>query len=118
MLALNYHLCMGILFFLMANVIAWFQFNGQFLWDTWRDNPFLTNLLLAVPTGMCFWYAIRHIFLYSGEYWSSKLIGFGVSNFVFAILTWIHLGESIFTLKTTLCLVLASAIMAIQIFMK
>lgn len=118
MLALNYHLCMGILFFLMANVIAWFQFNGQFLWDTWRDNPFLTNLLLAVPTGMCFWYAIRHIFLYSGEYWSSKLIGFGVSNFVFAILTYAFLKESMFTPKTLMCLILASFIIAIQIFWK
>jgi hypothetical protein len=107
MFALNYNLCVGVVFFLFANIIAWFQFNGQFLWSEWQDKPFLTNLFLAVPTGMCFWYAVRHIFLYSGD-----------SNFVFAILTYTFLKESMFTPKTLACLILASFIIAIQIFWK
>lgn len=112
------NLYIGLFFFLLANIIAWFQFNGQFVWEYWRDKPLLTNFLLAIPTGLCFWHAIKYIYLYSGEYWTSKLIGFGVSNLVFAIMTYAFLKESMFTPKTMICMILATFIIAIQIFWK
>lgn len=112
------NLYVGIGFFLLANIIAWFQFNAQFVWPYWKDKPLLTNLVLAVPTGVCFWHAVKYIFMYSGEYWTSKLVGFGVSNFVFALMTYFFLKESMFTPKTLSCLTLAMFIIAIQIFWK
>ena len=112
------NLYIGIVFFLLANVIAWFQFNAQFVWEYWKDKPILTNLLLAIPTGLCFWHAVKYIFLYSGEYWTAKLLGFGVSNLIFAVMTYFFLKESMFTPKTLTCMLLASFIIAIQIFWK
>ena len=106
----------GIFFFVVANILAWFQFNSQFVWDWWKDKPLISNLIFAIPMGFCFWYAIKNIVENSGQLWTSKLIGFGVGNIVFAVLTWVFLRESIFTTKTMICMFLASIILAIQIF--
>jgi hypothetical protein len=108
----------GILFFIIGNLIAWFQFNAQFVWKWWSDKPILINCLLAVPMGLCFWFAVKNVVEATGELWASKLIGFGVSNFIFAIFTYVFMGESIFTTKTMTCMVLASLIIYIQIFWK
>ena len=112
------NLAIGILLFIVGNVFAWFQFNSQFVWEWWEDKPLVSNFLFAVPMCFCFWHAIRYIVLHSGELWTSKLIGFGVSNFVFAFFTYFLMKESMFTAKTMSCLALASAIIFIQIFWK
>lgn len=106
----------GLLLFLVGNIIAWFQFNAQFVWEWWEDKMFLSNALFAVPMGMCFWLAAKNIVTATNELWASKLLGFGVSNFVFAVMTYVFMRESIFTAKTLSCLLLASIIIAIQIF--
>ena len=108
----------GIIFFLVGNVLAWFQFNSQFVWDWWKDKPITSNLIFAIPMGICFWYAVKNIVEATGQLWASKLVGFGVSNVVFGILTYILLRESVFTAKTLSCLILACVIIAIQIFWK
>ena len=108
----------GIAFFMVGNVLAWFQFNSQFVWDWWKDRPILSNVIFAFPVGLCFWYAVKYIVEDNGLLWTSKLIGFGVSNVLFAILTYCFLKESMFVPKTMVCLVLAVAIVGIQIFWK
>ena len=108
----------GSLFFVVGNVLAWFQFNSQFVWDWWKDRPILSNCIFAIPMGICFWYAVKYIVEDTGHLWTSKLIGFGVSNIIFAIFTYIFLKESIFVPKTMLCLFLATIIIGIQIFWK
>ena len=109
---------LGACFFFLGNILAWFQFNSQFVWDWWKDRVVLSNLIFAIPMGICFWLAVKNIVLATGELWASKLIGFGVSNAVFAVMTYVFMRESIFTAKTMTCLTLASFIIAIQIFWK
>tara|TARA_Y100000593_G_C4213270_1_gene287962 strand:+ start:360 stop:701 length:342 start_codon:yes stop_codon:yes gene_type:complete len=111
-------IAIGILFFALGNVLAWFQFNSQFVWEWWQDRPFIANFIFAIPMGLCFWYAVNNIVSSTGELWASKLIGFGVSNVIFAVFTYIFMGESVFTTKTMSCMFLASLIIAIQIFWK
>ena len=111
-------IAIGIFFFTIGNILAWFQFNSQFAWEWWRDKPIISSLLYGPPMGICFWYAVKNIVSETHELWASKLIGFGVSNFIFAILTYFFLRESIFSPKTMLCLLLASVIIGIQIFWK
>ena len=108
----------GILIFALANVLAWFQLNSQFVWEPLKDRPILVNLVLAFPTGLCFWYAIRHIVEDTGQLWTSKMVGFGVGNVVFGLLTWVLLKESAFTTKTMTCLALGVLIILIQIYWK
>ena len=111
-------LALGLLFFVVGNIIAWFQFNAQFVWPWWKDRPFTAQFLFAIPMGLCFWYAIKNVVEYSGELWASKLIGFGAGNVVFAIMTYVLMRESMFTTKTMACLLLSSFIIGIQIFWK
>jgi hypothetical protein len=108
----------GILFFIIGNILAWFQYNSQFVWRWWADKPVLSSFIFAIPLGLCFWYAIRSIVSDVDNLWSSKLIGFGVSNVVFGVLTYFFLKESIFEPKTITCLFLSCAIIAIQVFWK
>jgi len=111
-------IAIGILFFVVGNILAWFQFNSQFVWEWWRNKPFLSSLIFAIPMGVCFWYAVNNVVAATDELWASKLIGFGVSNVVFAIFTYLFMGESMFTPKTMSCMTLGALIIAIQIFWK
>jgi len=111
-------IALGILFFTIGNILAWFQYNSQFVWKWWENRPLLTNAIFAIPMGICFWHAIKNIFSATDQLWAAKLIGFGVSNVIFAIFTYLFLNESIFTPKTITCLFLASLIITIQIFWK
>ena len=108
----------GTLFFIVGNILAWFQFNSQFVWKWWENKPILTNLIFAFPMGLCFWYAVKYIVEDSGALWTSKLIGFGVSNLIFAVLTYYLLKESIFSPKTIMCLTLSVVIIGVQVFWK
>ena len=108
----------GIMLFTVGNILAWFQFNSQFVWDWWKDRPFLSNVIFAIPMGLCFWYAIKYIVEDTGLLWTSKLIGFGVSNVIFAALTYLLLKESILVPKTLICLLLSVIIIGIQITWK
>jgi hypothetical protein len=109
---------LGLLYFLMGNILLWFQINSQFVWDWWKDKAILSNLIFAIPTGLCLWMGVKNIVNSTGELWASKLLGFGVSNFVFAVMTYLMMKESILTAKTLTCLLLAAIIIAIQILWK
>ena len=108
----------GMLFFALANVFAWLQYNSQFVCQWWEGRPLVAAFLFAIPTGLCFWYAIKNVVSATGELWAGKLIGFGVGTIVFAIMTVLLMKESIFTIKTMSCLVLALGIICIQVFWK
>jgi len=108
----------GILLFTVGNILAWFQFNSQFVWEWWENRPILSNVIFAIPMGLCFWYAIKYIMEDTSLLWTSKLIGFGISNVVFAILTYMLLKESILAPKTLICLLLSVVIVGIQIVWK
>mgnify|MGYP003627297911 CR=1 FL=1 len=112
------NIAIGILFFAIGNLIAWFQFNSQFVWSWWENKPIITNLIYAVPMGLCFWMAAKYIVGETGELWSSKLIGFGVSQTIFPILTYLLMKESMFTVKTMICISLSFVIVGVQIFWK
>ena len=109
---------LGIFLFALANVLAWFQFNSQFVWKWFENKPLITNVIFAMPMGICFWYAVKYTVEDTGQLWSSKLVGFGVSNIVFAVLTYAIMKESMLTPKTMMCLTLGTMIILIQIFWK
>lgn len=54
---------------------------------------------------------------YDGLIWPGRFIGFSMGITSFAFLTWLLMGEGI-TTKTTICVILALAIICIQIFWK
>tara|TARA_R110000751_G_scaffold46421_4_gene104498 strand:+ start:346 stop:531 length:186 start_codon:yes stop_codon:yes gene_type:complete len=53
-----------------------------------------------------------------GEAWGPRLLGFGLSYLVFPFLTYYYFGESVFSPKTLICIILSVIIVGIQVFWK
>ena len=102
--------------FTIAQTIAWFQLNSQFMWDWWKDRYLLATFLFGVPTSLFFWHAWRYATIEFHSVWSARFIGSSAGILVFTVLSWTLLGESIFAPKTFICLLLAVAIIIIQLF--
>ena len=99
---------------LIANVIAYYQLNGQFFLKEWYwHNPWTTSMI-GYPVGMLFWYATKLSYEHFGFTWNMRMIGFGVGTIIFGIMSYAILKE-IPTMKTFICILLAIAIILIQV---
>ena len=110
-------LTLGVIYFIIGQIIIWFQSHLQFFSNWSKDNP----LLIAIPGVLVSYVSIlatKHIAeAYDGLVWPSRLIGFGIGIILFSVLTWILLGERI-EIKSAVCVVLAFCILLIQLFWK
>ena len=108
-------LCIGT--FLLVQLVTWFQLNGQFVWPWFKNNVFLL-CLLGIPISWLYIEATRLGFIaFDGILWPGRLLGFGMGMLSFAVLAYIFLGEGL-TWKTITSLVLATALVFIQVFWK
>ena len=108
---------LGCGFFIVAHVVSWFQMNSQFLWDWWKDRPLIAAFVYALPCSMAYVMAWRLSAQGLGQsVWGARFISFGISYLSFPILTYLLLGESMFTAKTLICVALSLCIVLIQIF--
>jgi multidrug transporter EmrE-like cation transporter len=110
-------LLLGFTYFIIGQLIIWFQSHLQFISNWAKDNP----ILIAVP-GVAVSYvsilATRNLAeAFDGLVYPSRLIGFGIGIVTFATLTWMFLGEKI-EMKSAVSIVLAFCIMLIQLFWK
>ena len=104
---------------IIANVIAaMFAFAQLQSWVIWPDKPFLRSLWWIYGTSLIiaplFFYSTKWSYEHFGAFWNMRLAGFGIGTIVFGTLAWMFIGE-IPTLKTIISLLLASAIILIQI---
>jgi hypothetical protein len=88
-------LILSLLLIVLANIGTWFQFQGHF----WSDKPIWKSPYFIMSVGgilsMAFWHATRLSYEHFGQFWNIRLMGFGVG--------------------TVICLMLAAAIVMIQI---
>ena len=104
--------------FLVGQTLIWFQTNGQFLWDWAAKNTLLLSLVGGTTISYFFINGTKHIVQYSdGLLWPGRLMGFGIGISSFTILTILYMGEGL-TTKTITSLILALALVSIQIFWK
>ena len=98
----------------IANVGTWFQFQGHY----WSDKLIFKSPIFICGVGailsMFFWYATKLSYEHFGQYWNIRLMGFGMGTVVFGFMTWL-LSNEIPTIKTFICILLAIAIILIQI---
>ncbi len=109
-------LALGVAIFIIGQILGWFQLNLQKYSEWWEDKPLFSAILIGIPTSIAFWYAWKLVSEATGSVWSARFIGSSSGFVVFPVLTWFLLGESMFTLKTLVCLSLAILIILIQIF--
>ena len=98
-----------------GGVIAFFQLQG---WVVWPDKPFLRSLswmyLTSLAIAPLFFYSTKMSYEHFGAFWNMRLAGFGIGTIIFGVLAWTLIGE-VPTLKTIISLLLALAIILIQI---
>lgn len=107
----------GILLFIVAQSMIWFQSNGQFIWPWFKKNTLLISLLTGTSVSYIVIYGTRLMVDHFGALWPGRFIGFSVGMVVFAVLTWAFMEEGI-NLKTAVSLCLAMALLAVQLFWK
>jgi len=115
---MNYKtLLIGVLFFIVSQIVIWFQSHLQFFNKWASDNPIiLSSVGVVVSYGSIM--ATKHIAeAFGGLVWPSRFIGFSIGIILFATLTWIFLKEPM-SYKSGVCIALAFCILAIQLFWK
>ena len=107
----------GFIFGLIAQVLTFFQLQGQIKYEWFKNNP-LIIALIGVPISLLFMYSVRNfVAAYDGQIWPSRLIGFGIGVVVFTVMSYYLFNEPL-TPKTLTCLSLGVCIILIQIFWK
>ena len=108
-------LCISL--FVLVQIIPWFQLNGQFFSSWFKNNVFLL-CLMGVPISWLYIEATRMGFIaFEGLIWPGRLLGFAAGIFTFALCANIFMGEGLNT-KTLVSLILATALVCIQVFWK
>jgi len=110
-------LLIGIVFGVLAQVLTFFQLQGQLKYE-WFKNHYWLVVLMGIPVSMLFMFSVKNMVLaYGGEMWPSRLIGFSIGAIVFTYFSWSIFNEPL-TLKTIICLMLSFSILSVQLFMK
>lgn len=111
------NIVLGALLMTLIHVFVWVSTNAQFS-EYFKNYSTLTIcLLLAIPTSLCGYYSSKYLYMESNSAWSVRFIGSSIGYFIFPLMTWYLLGESMFTTKTILCIFLSLCIIFIQVFM-
>lgn len=112
------NLIIGLLLFTIGQSLIWFQTNGQFIWPWFKRNPLIISLIAGTGISYMFIKATAYVAEYfDGQLWPGRFIAQASGIVIFAGLTFILLNEGI-TTKTTISLILAFLIIAIQILWK
>ena len=114
---MNINLLYGILFFILAHIGAFFQLNGQFRWDWFKNNEWVIAACGFILSFFYIWatkYTVEGI---DGLLWPSRFIGFGIGMVIYALGVSYFFGEGI-TTKTAISLGLCLILICIQVFWK
>ncbi len=110
-------LAIAVAMYLAGQILIWFQTNGQFKWEWFEKNPhllavsgFFISYLFIIGTK----YAVEY---FDGLLWPGRFMAFGLGIVSYAFLTSYFMGEGI-NYKTMTSLILATAIICVQLFWK
>ena len=112
-----YSLVVGMGLFFLTHIFIWFQINGQFVWKWFAEHPILLAIFGAPISFLLILSTKYMVDGFGGLLWPGRLVGFSLGMIVFAILTAYFMNEGM-TPKTIVSLILATALVAIQILWK
>jgi hypothetical protein len=107
-----------ILLIVLGQTLIWIQSNAQFF-STWaKDHPFIMACTFSIPISYIFINTTALVVEYfNGLFWPGRILGFSVGMITFFILTVVFKNE-IPDIKTGVCILLAFAIVLLQVFSK
>ena len=107
----------GILLFLVAHIVTFFQLNGQFRWEWFAKNEWILALI-GIPISLLYIWGTKYVVEgMGGLLWPARFIGFGIGMVIYAILVSYFFNEGI-NAKTIISLIIASVLICIQVFWK
>ena len=107
-------LLLGFIYFVIGQILIWFQSHLQFFNSWSKDHPFLVAVQ-GIAVSYVSILATKYVAeAYDGLVWPSRLIGFGIGIIIFSGLTWWLLGEKL-EMKSIICVILAFVILLIQL---
>ena len=111
----NFIIALGLI--TIAQTLAYFQLQSQFLWVWAKNNTFILALSGVPISLLLIWFTKYCSIYFDGQIWPGRLIGFSVGAIVFAFLSHFVMNEEM-TTKTIVSLVLAFLILIVQMFWK
>ena len=107
----------GIWWFLVAHILVFFQLNGQFKWEWFKNNEFILALV-GVPISFLYIWGTKYtVSGFEGLMWPARFIGFGIGMVVYAFGVSYFFNQGI-TPKTMVSLILAVSLIGVQLFCK
>jgi len=110
---MNKEIIITLTIFLFANIVVWFQLNGQLRWDWWKDNIWFV-CLLGMPISYAFFKATTLGYQGFGSLWPVRLTAFSIGMITFPIMTYLIIGEGL-TIKTIISIILSVVILLLQL---
>ena len=107
-------LLIGIFWFILGHVAVFFQLNGQFKWDWFKNNEFILATCGLIISFFYIWGTKYTVEAFEGLLWPARFIGFGIGMFVYALGVSFLFKEGI-TSKTFISLFLCVILISIQI---
>ena len=112
---INKYIVISIIVCFLCQILVWYQLNSQLVWDWAKGTKSMWIMsLFGIPISLLFWLATKWGYLGFGNLWAVRWLAFGSSMFVFPIMTYFYLGETI-TFKTFISIILSIIIMLLQL---
>ena len=115
--SMNMNLIYGVIFLALGHIGAFFQLNGQFKWEWFKNNEWAVAAFGMLLSFFYIWGTKYSVIGMDGLLWPVRFIGFGVGIIVYALCVSYFFNEGI-TIKTFISLILAIVLICIQIFWK
>ena len=107
----------SLFWFFIAHIAVWFQLNGQFKWDWFKNNEWILAIC-GIPISFLYLWGTKYaVNGFDGLLWPGRFVGFGIGMVVYAIFTGYFFNEGI-TPKTAISLGLALVLISVQLFWK
>jgi hypothetical protein len=110
------NLILGLVYAICAHILTFIQYQGPLKYKWMNDNKIISLFIFGVPAMLLTLESVRLIVTYFGfQLWPARLIGFASGMIVFTFMSmWLF--SEVMTLKTVITLILAVAMICIQLF--
>jgi hypothetical protein len=108
---------LGILYYLIAQVLVWLQLYGPLKIDWMKDNKWIVYAM-ALPITYIFILATKYtVDAMDGATWGSRFIQSGIGVITFAFMAW-YINDEGINLKTGISIFLVLILIMIQLMWK
>ena len=110
-------LLLGMFWFAVGHILVFFQLNGQFKWDWFKNNEFIVSLSGIIISLFYLWGTKYTVQGFDGLLWPTRFVGFAIGISTYAIGVSYFFKEGI-TTKTFVSLLVCVLLILIQVFWK